>query len=175
MEDIIKILTNKDSIVLDYHAGSGTTAHAVLELNEQDGGSRKFILCEQMDYVETVTKERIKKIIKTNKKDNFVYLELADLNNAWLEKIKKANTGKELAKIWGEMEKTAFLSYKIDPKTVSANAKNFAELKISDQKKFLIECLDKNELYINLTEIDDKDYGISKENRALNNEFYNSK
>ena len=45
---------DKDAIVLDFHAGSGTTAHAVLELNTQDNGNRKFILVEQMDYVQTL-------------------------------------------------------------------------------------------------------------------------
>ena len=62
----------------------------------------------------------------------------------WIEKIKKTKTGKELAKLWDEMKETAFLSYKVDPKTIDANVKDFADLSIADQKKFLIECLDKN-------------------------------
>ena len=172
MEDIIKILTNKDSIVIDYHAGSGTTAHAVFELNKEDGGNRQFILCEQMHYVDTVTKERVKKVIENNKIGDFVYMELAKWNEEWVEKIEKAKTNKELLKIWDEMKETAFLSYKVETKTINANAKEFTDLSIDNQKKFLIECLDKNQLYINYSEIEDKEYGVKKEDKDLNNEFY---
>ncbi len=55
---------HKEIIVLDSFAGSGTTAHAVLNLNKQDGGNRKFILVEMEDYVETITAERVKRVIK---------------------------------------------------------------------------------------------------------------
>lgn len=60
---ILQIATDKDSIVLDSFAGSGTTAHAVLKMNKEDGGNRKFILIEMMDYAETVTAERVKRVI----------------------------------------------------------------------------------------------------------------
>jgi len=63
IERILKIATDKDSIVLDSFAGSGTTAHAVLKMNAEDGGNRKFILVEMMDYAETVTAERVKRVI----------------------------------------------------------------------------------------------------------------
>ncbi len=63
IERILKISTDKDSIVLDSFAGSGTTAHAVLKMNKEDGGNRKFILVELMDYAETVTAERVKRVI----------------------------------------------------------------------------------------------------------------
>ena len=54
----------KDGVYLDSFAGSGTTAHAVLKMNAEDGGNRKFILVEMMDYAETVTAERVKRVIK---------------------------------------------------------------------------------------------------------------
>jgi adenine-specific DNA-methyltransferase len=54
---------SEDSIILDSFAGSGTTAHAVLKLNAQDGGNRRFILCETMDYAETITAERVRRVI----------------------------------------------------------------------------------------------------------------
>lgn len=71
---------DKNATILDFFGGSGTTAHAVLELNKQDGGNRKFILCEQMDYIETITKERIRKVCENNQKGSFVYCELAEFN-----------------------------------------------------------------------------------------------
>ncbi len=60
---ILQIASDKDSIILDSFAGSGTTAHAVLNLNKADGGNRKFILVEMEDYAETITAERIKRVI----------------------------------------------------------------------------------------------------------------
>ncbi len=58
---IVKIATQKDSIILDSFAGSGTTAHAIMKLNKEDGGQRKFILVEMMNYAESVTAKRIRK------------------------------------------------------------------------------------------------------------------
>ena len=61
---ILQIATNKDSIILDSFAGSGTTAHAVLNLNKKDGGNRKFILVEMEDYAEDITAERVRRVIR---------------------------------------------------------------------------------------------------------------
>lgn len=60
---VIDLATNKDSIVLDSFAGSGTTAHAVLAANKKDGGNRKFILVETEDYADTLTAERVRRVI----------------------------------------------------------------------------------------------------------------
>ena len=63
VQRIIQIATSKDSIILDSFAGSGTTAHAVLNMNKADGGNRKFILVEMMDYADSITAERVKRVI----------------------------------------------------------------------------------------------------------------
>ena len=65
LEYVIKMLlwNDKDSIILDSFAGSGTTAHAVLNLNKQDGGNRKFILVEMEDYANNITAERVRRVI----------------------------------------------------------------------------------------------------------------
>lgn len=63
IERILQIASDKDSIILDSFAGSGTTAHAVLNLNKQDGGNRKFILVEMEDYADTITAERVRKVM----------------------------------------------------------------------------------------------------------------
>ena len=63
IEMIIKVACNKDSIILDSFAGSGTTAHAVLNMNKADGGNRKFILVEMMNYADSITAERVKRVI----------------------------------------------------------------------------------------------------------------
>lgn len=63
IERVLNIATDKDSIILDSFAGSGTTAHAVLKQNLKDGGSRQFILIELMDYAETITAERVRRVM----------------------------------------------------------------------------------------------------------------
>ena len=62
--DLLSFATDKDSIVLDSFAGSGTTAHAVLALNRHDGGNRRFILVECEDYADTITAERVRRVIQ---------------------------------------------------------------------------------------------------------------
>ena len=89
LKHILNISTKKDAIILDSFAGSGTTGHAVLDLNKEDGGNRKFILIEMEDYANTITAERIRRVIngvKTAKEDflkkgltgSFSYFELGD-------------------------------------------------------------------------------------------------
>lgn len=63
IERILKIAMQNDGLILDSFAGSGTTAHSVLKLNAQDGGNRRFILCEMMDYAETITAERVRRVM----------------------------------------------------------------------------------------------------------------
>lgn len=70
---ILKVSTGKDSVILDSFAGSGTTGHAVLQLNKEDGGNRKFILLECEDYADKITAERLRRVIKgvpTSKDEN---------------------------------------------------------------------------------------------------------
>jgi adenine-specific DNA-methyltransferase len=63
IERILQIASDPDSVVLDSFAGSGTTAHAVLNMNKADGGHRRFILVEMMDYADSITAERVKRVI----------------------------------------------------------------------------------------------------------------
>ena len=177
LERIIEMVTIKDEIVLDYHLGTGTTCAVAHKMG------RQYIGMEQLDYGKNDTIVRLKNIIKGDQSGiskgvnwkgggNFVYMELAKWNEEWVEKIEKAKTNKELLKIWDEMKETAFLSYKVETKTINANAKEFTDLSIDNQKKFLIECLDKNQLYVNYSEIEDKEYGVSSDDKKLNKEFY---
>jgi adenine-specific DNA-methyltransferase len=163
---------NKEAIVLDFFGGSGTTAHAVLELNKQDGGNRKFILAEQMHYVETVTRERIKKVVENNAQGSFIYCELAKANQNFLEDISESQTTKELVSIWEKMKSNAFLSYKVNVKSIDNTKTEFSELDFENQKRFLMEVLDKNLLYVPLSEIDDETFGIADEDKSLNRQFF---
>lgn len=84
---ILKLASSPNAVILDSFAGSGTTAHAVLNMNKADGGHRKFILVEMGDYADTTTAERVKRVINGYGKDknavegtggNFSYYELGD-------------------------------------------------------------------------------------------------
>lgn len=166
---------DKDAIVLDFFGGSGTTAHAVLMLNKEDGGNRKFIICEQMFYVENVTRERIRKVTENDKSGSFIYAELNQANQLFVDKIQDTKNTKELLKVWDEMKKTAFLSYKVKPEEIDSSKKEFEALSFEDQQRFLVSILDKNLLYVPYSEIDDKAYSISKEDKELNKKFYADK
>lgn len=164
---------DKNSIVLDFFGGSGTTAHAVLEINKEDGGHRKFILVEQMDYAESVTVVRVEKILKSTKSDSsFVFCELAKLNERFIERIQNAITDEDFNKIFNEMKKTAFISSYVDPGDVENNIDGFNELAMENKKLFLLQILDKNLLNVNLSDIDDNDYAISDVDKAFTKSFY---
>ena len=64
LEFVVKVAGSEDALILDSFAGSGTTAHAVLNMNKADGGHRKFILVEMMDYADSITAERVKRVIQ---------------------------------------------------------------------------------------------------------------
>jgi adenine-specific DNA-methyltransferase len=164
-------------IALDFFAGSGTTAHAVLELNKEDGGSRKFILCEQMHYVEAVTRERVKKVIQQKGGGDFVYCELMKYNEAFMERIQAAKSSEELVQIWREMAENSFLNWYVNPAMPEEAVNDFIALGnepngVEKQKHLLAELLDKNQLYVNLSEIDDAQFKVSAEDKALNKAFY---
>jgi len=169
------VADDKEAIILDYHAGSGTTAHAVLEINSLDGGNRKFILCEQMDYVETVTSKRVAKVIEQKQTNSFIYAELMQYNQLYIDKIQGAESKEELIAIWGEMEESAFLSYQFDKKAFNERLEAFKTAPIEQMKQFLVEILDKNQLYVNYSEIEDETYKVSSEDIALNKQFYAKK
>jgi len=174
---IIDAHTKDGDIVLDFFSGTGTTASVAHKLK------RQWITIEQID--EQIDKQlgRLKKVLKGEQigisKDvswkgggDFVYLELMKWNENFIDKIQKAKTKEELNILWETMKKKAFLSYKVDIKAVDENAKDFADLSLEDQKRFLLECLDKNHLYVNYSEIDDEEYGVDEEDKKINREFY---
>lgn len=166
---------DKEAIVLDYHAGSGTTAHAVLEINKKDGGTRQFILCEQMNYVETVTNKRVRSVIEQNNVGNFIYLELKKYNQAFLEKIQEAEDKVHLLAIWEEMKEKSFLNYNIDLRKQEQHLEDFKALSVGEQKRHLCELLDKNQLYVNLSSLKDGNFECTPEEKKVTNDFYQLK
>ena len=166
------VADDKDAVILDFFGGSGTTAHAVLELNK-DGGNRKFIICEQMHYVENVTRERIKAVIEQNNRGDFIYCELMQYNQAFIDKILSAQSSEELLGIWREMSRESFLNWYVKPdRPAEAEAQFIAIDNVVKQKKTLMDLLDKNQLYVHLSEIGDEKFGVSELDKSINEDFY---
>ena len=164
---------NKEALVLDYHAGSGTTGHAVLEMNKRDGGKRKFIMCEQMDYVETETCLRLKNLIKRDElDDDFLYFELKKYNQTFVEKIEEAKDTKSLLNIWEQMKEKSFLNYNIDIKAQDENIEEFKSFDLAKQKVLLVEILDKNQMYVNLSSMEDAEFEVTVEEKKITSDFY---
>lgn len=176
----IKSITVEKDIVIDFFLGSGTTAAVAHKMN------RRYIGIDQMDYIEDTACNRLTKVIEgeqggISKSVNwqgggsFVYCELAKANQQFADDIEHASSSEELVTIWEQMQETGFLSWKVNPKEINANADDFTTLAIEDQKRFLIECLDKNLLYIPYSEIDNAEFGISENDKKINNQFYQTK
>ncbi len=189
---IIDMATNEGDIVLDYHLGSGTTVAVAHKMG------RRYIGVEQMDYIETVAVERLKKVVGTRVSDgifdkvecdqggiskalnwqgggSFVYCELAKANQNFADQILAATTKEQLLNLWVEIEKTGFISWKVSPKIANSAAECFDDLSIEDLQTFLLEVLDKNLLYVPLSDIDDSTYAISDSDKQLNEQFYGGK
>lgn len=177
LKRIIQIATAENDLVLDFHLGSGTTAAVAHKMG------RRYIGVEQMDYIESIPLQRLQKVIageqggistavKWQDGGSFIYCELARANQAIIEQIQRAVSSESLALIWQTMQGKAFLSYRIDPKTIELSSADFTALSLDDQKRFLIEVMDKNMLYVPVSEIDDVTYGISEEDKKLNRQFF---
>ena len=176
--DTLKIMTSNEDIILDFHAGSGTTGHATLALNKEDGGNRKFILVEQLDEHIEICNERNQKVLaQENIDDSFIYFELAKWNETAKEKILVCESLKELIKFFDEMYERYFLNYNLKIKEFREKVikeEEFQNLSLDEQKKMFIAMLDNNQMYVNKTEMADKKFGIDKENQNLTSQFYNS-
>lgn len=180
IEKIIEISTLENDIVLDYNLGSGTTATTAHKMN------RQYIGIEQMDYIETVAVERLKKVIDgeqggISKSVNwqgggsFIYLELKKYNQIFIEQIEEAKDSESLLKIWEEMKTKSFLHYNIDIKKQEQYLEDFKALHLKEQKQHLCELLNKNQLYVNLSSLNDENFECTPEEKKVTRDFYQIK
>lgn len=181
LKRIIELSTDENDIVLDYYMGSATTQSVAMKMR------RRFIGIEQMDYINTVSIEKLKKVMngedsetKVAKAENwtgggsFVYCELKELNQKFVDEIKVAND-KKLNELYNTIISSEFISYKVDIDKLKDGEQEFENLSIDDKKKFLIEILDKNMLYVNYCDIDDNDFEITEQEKAFTKSFYGDK
>lgn len=174
---IFDLATNPGDIVLDFFLGSGTTC-AVAHKKQL-----RYIGIEQMEYIHTFVIPRLEKVIAGEQGGisqtvgwqgggSFVYCELAKLNQTIVEEIEAATDDAALSDIYGRMMKSGFISYKVNPADIDAAVDDYGALALDDKKRFLMEILDKNLLYVNYCDIDDEEFGISDEDKAFTRSFY---
>jgi adenine-specific DNA-methyltransferase len=177
---LIKAVTEEGDLILDYHLGSGTTASTAHKMK------RQYIGIEQMDYIETVAVERLKKVIDgeqggISKSVNwqgggsFVYFELKKYNQTFIEQIEAARDTNALLAIWEQMKAKSFLNYNVDIKKQEEHIDDFKALSLKEQKQHLCELLDKNQLYVNLSSLNDADFACTDEEKKVTKDFYQIK
>jgi adenine-specific DNA-methyltransferase len=174
------MFTNKNDVVLDFFVGSGSTTAVAHKLQ------RQYIGIEQLDYIEDLPTIRLQKVIEGEQSGvskylnwqgggGFVYLELKKYNQTFLEQIEEAKDTKALLQIWEQMKAKSFLNYNVDIKKQDEHLDEFQALSLAEQKQHLCELLDKNQLYVNLSSLNDSDFDCTEEEKIVTNDFYQIK
>ncbi len=175
LQRILEISTKENDLVLDFFAGSGTTCAVAHKMK------RRYIGIEQMDYIETITKERLKKVIEgeqggISKKcgfkggGSFVYAELKEVNLEIKKQILNANSKSECLKIFNDLNER-FLK-RADGKIDEIDSEEFHNLDLNEQKRIYCASLDSNEDYLNLGDIDEDAWEIDEITKKYNEIFY---
>ncbi|GAA8671067.1 site-specific DNA-methyltransferase [Helicobacter pylori] len=175
IQRILEVSTNENDLVLDFFAGSGTTCAVAHKMK------RRYIGIEQMDYIETITKERLKKVIEgeqggiSKKCDfkgggSFVYAELKEVNLEVKKQILNAKSKSECLKIFNTLNER-FLK-RADCKISEIHSEEFQNLDLNEQKRIYCALLDSNEDYLNLGDIDEDAWGIDEITKKYNEIFY---
>ncbi|WRD85080.1 site-specific DNA-methyltransferase [Helicobacter pylori] len=172
---ILEVSTQENDLVLDFFAGSGTTCAVAHKMK------RRYIGIEQMDYIETITKERLKKVIEgeqggiSKKCDfkgggSFVYAELKEVNLEVKKQILNAKSTSECLKIFNDLNER-FLK-RADCKIGGIHSEEFQNLDLNEQKRICCALLDSNEDYLNLGDMDEDTWGIDGITKKYNEIFY---
>jgi len=182
LKRIIELSTDSNDIVLDFQLGSGTTPAVAHKLG------RQYIGIEQLDYGKNDSIIRLQNVINGDKSGiskfvnwqgggEFITCELMKYNESYIDRILNAENINELKQIWQEMAKNSVLDWFVNPQVPEDAINDFEEIGrqengLEKQKELLLELLDKNQLFVNLSEIDDEQFNISEEDKALNRAFY---
>ena len=180
LKQILELNSDEHDIVLDYHLGSGTTCAVAHKMN------RQYIGIEQLDYDENDATVRLKNVIDGDKTGvssalnwqgggSFIYMELAKNNQKAKEEISKCKNYNELIELFDKLYSKYFLHYNVrinEFKNSISKEKNFKKLSLERQKEIFCRMLDNNQLYVHAAEMEDKQFGLSKDNIRLTRDFY---
>lgn len=177
LKEIISITTKENDLVLDFFMGSATTQAVAMKMQ------RRFIGIEQMDYINTVSVERLKKVIAGEQGGiskvvnwqgggSFVYAELFEKNQGYLKDILASKDNQAPEVVYDRMvEGTTDLDFRVDLDTFKTDTQ---DMNFTDRKKLLLQIIDKNQLYYQYSEIDDTDVRdlVSDVDYEFNDKFY---
>lgn len=177
--NLMKISSEEGDIVLDFFMGSGTTQAVAHKMN------RQYIGIEQMDYIETVSIERLKKVIDGEQGGisqdvawsgggSFIYAELMDKNATFIDAVLNSKHPDELKAIFDNLKSTLDFDFRVDLQEVD---QSIWDEDFEMQKKILVKIIDKNQLYHNYSEIDDETIKsqLSQSDYDFNKSFYGEK
>ena len=179
ISDILQIGSNENDTILDFFMGSATTQAVAMKMN------RRFIGIEQMDYIKTVSVERLKKVIAGEQggisKDvdwqgggSFVYAELMEKNQGYLKDVHQAETTKQLEDVVHRMiEGGADFDFRVDVEKVMQDPE-YQAMSLADKKQLMVKVIDKNQLYYAYSDMEDRDVQelMSESDIAFNKSFY---
>lgn len=176
IQRILEMCSNKNDIILDFNLGSGTTGTVAQKIN------RQWIGIEQLDYGEIDSVKRIQNVLKGDNTGiskavnwqgggSFVYCELKELNQKYIDEIMSADNDK-LVELYPKITESEFVSYKVDINKLKESEQDFKDLSTEDKRRFLIEVLDKNQLYVNYCDMEDEDLAVTEEEKAFTKSFY---
>jgi len=183
LQRLITMTTLENDVIIDYHLGTGTTSAVAHKMN------RQYIGIEQMDYIEDYAIHRMNKVLSGDNsgisKDvnwqgggSFVYAELAKNNETAKERIDACNSLEELLQLFEELNTRYFLDYNVRIKDFKENVvkeEAFVNLSLARQKELFKRMLDNNQLYVNLSEVEDARYNLSEDAIRLTKDFYQIK
>lgn len=172
----LDIFSSKNDLVLDFQLGSGTTCAVAHKMG------RRYIGVEQMDYIEDITVERMKKVIDGEQTGiskavdwkgggSFVYCELLENASTLIEKIQAASE-ETIFEIKSEIYADDRIVPYITRSELEKADKEFTSLELEEKKKALISLVDKNKLYINYSDMDDENYAVNEQDKAFTKSFY---
>jgi adenine-specific DNA-methyltransferase len=174
---ILSLATQEKDLVLDFFAGAGTCGAVAHKMG------RKYILVEQMDYIHDLPESRLINVIAGDQTGisksvnwqgggSFVYCEIAECNQKFVSEVQTARTDNELFALLERIIATGYINYKVNPADINEAITDFEALSIEDKKRFIMELLDKNMLYVNLCDLNDEEYAISDADKAFTHSFY---
>lgn len=180
LKRIIEVYSNDGDLIVDYHLGSGSTCAVAHKLN------RQYIGIEQLDYGDNDSVVRLKNVLNGEQGGisksvnwqgggNFVYLEIKKYNQTFIEQVEEAKNSEALFKVWEHMKAKSFLNYNVDIQEHEKHIEEFEADTLDIQKQLLIKLLDLNQLYVNLSSLNDSDFNCTDEEKKVTKDFYQIK
>lgn len=174
---ILEMSTDEGDLILDFHAGTGTTGATAHKMN------RRYILCEQIDNQMRIITERVIKVMTGEtagiSKDvdwegggSFVYCELMEQNESLVSDLRNVQTSEEIQEVLSRAMSDGALIPSVTPEELRSNMDDFASLPLGEQKQLVMELIDKNRLYVNLCDMDDEDMAVTEKDKAFTRSFY---